>query len=177
MERVTGRRLARLGRQFDAAPTAEDAAQAARREEWEAHQARRAALARELSQTMDPAHIARVNEHWARTADAQSDAGGAWLATIVTMMLSWAMSDWWGGRLALPPPVGTFYLEHPGVWPTARCVSCRLSLPWRQQQPGDRWATEASGPRFFEACPDCAGLIGPPRDPRAAMAVDTRRPG
>jgi hypothetical protein len=161
VERVTARRLARLARQLDAAPTAEDAAQAARWQQWEAFDARRAALARELSQTMHPAHIARVNEHWARTADVQSDPVGAWLATIVTSMLSWARTDWWGGRLALPPAVGAFYLEHPGVWPTARCVSCGLALPWRHQQPGDRWATEASGPRCFETCPECGGSVRP----------------
>jgi hypothetical protein len=146
------------------AATAAEAERAAAWAAWEAQQARRAMVARELGATMHPDHIARVRDHWTGTRDAQSDPGGAWLATIVESMLYWAAAPHlyeWDRRLALPAAVAEVYLATPGVWPAARCGACQLPMPWRQMAPGDRYWLEASGPLFFERCPDCGGPVAP----------------
>jgi hypothetical protein len=152
------RRWARVEAVLHAASADEDAC-AEQWRSWERHDARRPELAAALSQTMAAEHIERVNARWAHAADAQRDPGGAHLATVVTTLLSHADTDRWGARLALPPAVAAVYLGHPGVWYAGQCVACRLPLPWRQRQAGDRRQAEPSGPLYFPACPDCGGAV------------------
>ena len=159
------RRLAQIVAQIDAqAAPAEDAAADGR---W-------VGLCAELTATMDPSHVARVNAVWAARAAGEPvcDEGAARLAQVAESLLSSAYHGIGDGALALPPAVAQVYLDVGGN-PFDRCVACRLSLPsaaehWRGG-PGGGQHVPAWHP--FKACPDCGGAVASHANGRARPAA------
>ena len=162
-------RLEQLVRASEPEATPEQRAAEERREQERLECAR---LARELSATMAPEHIALINAVYGRgpagrPCEPLADPGARWLAKIAREMIRLARADWWprwGRRLALPAAVAEAYLAHPGTTEIdGHCLGCGLMVPWRTHGPLEGWGM-ASGPRLFDACPDCGGALrGPGR--------------
>jgi hypothetical protein len=115
-------------------------------------------LTRELSATMDPAHVEAHNRYLEANGGrvAWPGDGPARLVNVVENLLTLAHLNQFPMRLALPRTVGEVYLQGRG-WPFDQCVSCGLLLPyeheyWRggQRVPSIHW---------FTRCPDCGGAV------------------
>lgn len=144
---------------------AEHRREQAERQEWARSEWARTAT--DLARTMAEEHLALVLATMGVGPDCQpceplTDPGALCLSFWFDSLVDNAecnRSVPHGKRLALPPAVAEVLLrvaDHDRVKLDGCCNTCRLPLPWRLYRPelGEGWGM-ASGPRFFETCPQC----------------------
>ncbi len=115
---------------------------------------RYAELLAELSATMAPAHIARLNALIDADADERpnADAGATRLWAVADELIQAALHGLTNFKLALPRAVGAVYLAGPGSHPYSQCRGCALVLPLGPDHHAEAQAVET--------CPECGGGIG-----------------